>query len=232
MVSVTRKFPAPSATSVLLSQRAVKICGVTQREQALGIAGLGADFIGINFWPQAKRYLPLEKADWLSEIPATTTIVGVFVNADPAYLREVAATGLISHLQLHGDESPDFCAMLAEEGHSLIKAFQVRDAGMLDQIADYPVKDILLDAYHPEQRGGSGETFPWDLALQFKQKYPNRSLFLAGGLHADNVADAVRSVRPYAVDVASGVEDDRPGFKNLAKVARFIEQAKTGAPLV
>lgn len=232
MVSVTRKFPAPSSSSALLTQRAVKICGVTQKEQALAISRLGADFIGINFWPQSKRYLPLEKATWLSEIPRTTTLVGVFVNADQSYLREVAATGLISHLQLHGDESADFCASLIEEGQSLIKAFQVRDATMLDQIANYPVKDILLDAYHPAQRGGSGEVFPWELALQFKQKYPDRSLFLAGGLHADNVAEAVRSVRPYAVDVASGVEDDQPGIKNLAKVARFIEQAKAGAPLV
>lgn len=232
MVNVTRKLPAPSSANSQLTQRAVKICGITQRDQALEIARLGADFIGINFWPSSKRYLPLEKASWLSEIPDTTALVGVFVNADLSYLREVAATGLISHLQLHGDESADFCASLMEEGHSLIKAFQVRDAAMLDKISDYPVKDILLDAYHPDQRGGSGEVFPWELALQFKQKYPDRSLFLAGGLHADNVADAVRSVRPYAVDVASGVEDDQPGIKNLAKVARFIEQAKTGAPLV
>lgn len=232
MVSVTRKFPAPSSSSALLTQRAVKICGVTQKEQALEIARLGADFIGINFWPQSKRYLPLEKSSWLSEIPDTTALVGVFVNADLNYLREVIATGLISHFQLHGDESADFCAALMEEGHSVIKAFQVRDATMLDQIANYPVKDILLDAYHPEQRGGSGEVFPWELALQFKQKYPDRSLFLAGGLHADNVADAVRSVRPYAVDVASGVEDTQPGIKNLAKVARFIEQAKAGAPFI
>lgn len=232
MLSVTRKFPAPSAANALLSSRAVKICGITQKEQALEIARLGADFIGINFWPQSKRYLPLEKASWLSEIPDSTTIVGVFVNPDIGYLREVAAAGLIAHLQLHGDESPDFCAALIEEGHSLIKAFQVRDAAMLAKIADYPVNDILLDAYHPDQRGGSGEVFPWELALQFKQQYPDRSLFLAGGLHADNVAEAVRSVRPYAVDVASGVEDDQPGIKNLVKVARFIEQAKAGAPLV
>ncbi len=232
MVSVTRKFPASSSASTLLTQRAVKICGVTQRDQAIEIARLGADFIGINFWPQSKRYLPLEAATWLSEIPDTTAIVGVFVNADLSYLREVAATGLISHFQLHGDESADFCAALVAEGLSLIKAFQIRDAAMLDQIADYPVKDILLDAYHPDQRGGSGEVFPWELALQFKQNYPDRSLFLAGGLQGDNVAEAVRAVRPYAVDVASGVEDDQPGIKNLAKVARFVAQAKTAAPLV
>lgn len=232
MVSISRKFSIPSASSALLSQRAVKICGVTQKDQAIEIASMGADFIGINLWPQSKRYLPLEKALWLAEIPLTTSIVGVFVNADPGYLREAAASGLISHLQLHGDESVDLCALLVQEGRSIIKAFQVSDASMLDKIANYPVKDILLDSYHSEQRGGSGERFPWSLALQFKQKYPNRSLFLAGGLHADNVSEAVRTVRPYAVDVASGVEDALPGIKNLDKVARFIEQAKMGAPLI
>ncbi|CAN5912951.1 phosphoribosylanthranilate isomerase [soil metagenome] len=232
MTSVTRNFPVLSAANVVPTRPAVKICGITQRDQALEIARLGADFIGINFWPQSKRYLPLEKASWLSDIPKNVSLVGVFVNPDLSYLREVAATGLVMHFQLHGDESADFCAALVEEGLRLIKAFQVRDAAMLDQIAAYPVQDILLDAYHPDQRGGSGEVFPWELALQFKQKYPDRSLFLAGGLHADNVAEAVNSVRPCAVDVASGVEDDEPGIKNLAKVARFITQAKAGASLV
>ncbi len=232
MLSLNRKLSNASAANVLLSQRFVKICGVTQKNQAIEISAMGADFIGINLWPLSKRYLPLEKASWLSEIPRATSVVGVFVNADINYLKEVAASGLVSHLQLHGDESADLCAMLIEAGQSIIKAFRVSDVSMLDEIADYPVNDILLDSYHPEHRGGSGECFPWNLALKFKQKYPNRSLFLAGGLHADNVSEAVRTVRPYAVDVASGVEDGTPGIKNLEKVARFIKQAKAGAPLI
>lgn len=222
-----------SAASELQTTRRVKICGVTQREQALAIADLGADFIGINFWPQSKRYLPLDKAvTWMRELPPATRIVGVFVNPDPAYLDEAASSGCLARIQLHGDESPDFCMPLVARGLQIIKAFQVREEASLDVIADYPVSDILLDAYHPNERGGIGETFPWSLALAFKRKFANRSLWLAGGLTPDNVADAVRGVRPYAVDVASGVEASTPGVKDLQRVEQFIRRAKEGAPLV
>ena len=222
-----------SAASELQTTRRVKICGVTQRDQALAIADLGADFIGINFWPQSKRYLPLDKAvTWMREIPPTTQLIGVFVNPDPSYLNEADASGCLVCLQLHGDESPDFCAPLTARGLKIIKAFQIRDEASLDAIADYSVSDILLDAYHPDERGGIGETFPWSLALAFKRKFASRSLWLAGGLTPDNVADAVCGVRPYAVDVASGVEGGTPGVKDLQRVEQFIRQAKAGAPLV
>jgi phosphoribosylanthranilate isomerase len=222
-----------SAASELQTTRRVKICGVTQRDQALAIADLGADFIGINFWPQSKRYLPLDKAvTWMRELPPATQVVGVFVNPDPAYLDEAASSGCLARLQLHGDESSDFCMPLVARGLQIIKAFQVREEASLDVIADYPVSDILLDAYHPNERGGIGESFPWSLALAFKRKFANRSLWLAGGLTPDNVADAVRSVRPYAVDVASGVEASTPGVKDLQRVEQFIRRAKEGAPLV
>jgi len=220
-----------SAASELQTTRSVKICGVTQRDQALAIANLGADFIGINLWLPSKRYLPLEQASWVADLPPTVQTVGVFVNPDRSYIDEVAASGVTSIFQLHGDETPEFCAELQAAGLRVIKAFQVRDEMTLADIAAYPVKDILLDAYHPSERGGLGETFPWELALAFKRMYPDRALFLAGGLTADNVAEATSGVRPYAVDVASGVEDDLPGIKNLEKVAKFIRAAKS-APLV
>ena len=207
----------------------VKICGITQRDQALQTAALGADFIGINFWPKSKRYLPLEKASWLHDVPPATKLVGVFVNPDVGYLNEVTGSGLISIVQLHGDESPGFCAALMAQGLKVIKAFQVRDEASLDRIADYPVHDILLDAYHPDERGGLGETFPWELALAFKRRYSDRSLYLAGGLTPHNIAEAVSGVQPYAVDVASGVEDDIAGVKNMDKVAQFIQRAKAAA---
>jgi phosphoribosylanthranilate isomerase len=222
-----------SAASELQTLRRVKICGVTRRDQALAIGGLGADFMGINFWPQSKRYLPLEKATgWMGDVPSSTQLVGVFVNPDAAYVNEIAATGMLSYVQLHGDETPEFCASLAERGMRVLKAIQVRDESSLDAIESYAVRDILLDAYHPQERGGIGEKFPWDLALAFKRRFADRTLWLAGGLTADNVAEAVRGVRPYAVDVASGVEDSEPGVKNLEKVERFIREAKAGAPLV
>lgn len=204
----------------------VKICGVTQREQALQIAALGADLIGVNFWPHSKRYLPPVNASWLAELSGSIPIVGVFVNPELSELDTLADAGLFSMYQLHGDESPEFCGRLIERGLKVIKAIQVRDSDTLKCIADYPVTDILLDAYHPEHRGGIGGTFPWKLALEFKQLYPERRLWLAGGLTPENITDAVHGVQPYAVDVASGVEDATPGLKNLEKVAQFIQRAK------
>ena len=205
----------------------MKICGVTQREQALAIASLGADFIGINFWPGSKRYLPLEKAvAWMAEVPSPTRLVGVFVNPEDAYLGEIVATGMLAYVQLHGDETPDFCASVMKRGMRVLKAIQVRDEASLDAIGDYPVQDILLDAYHPQERGGIGAKFPWELAVAFKRRYPDKTLWLAGGLTPENVADAVRGVRPHTVDVASGVEGGTPGVKDLEKVAKFIHEAK------
>jgi phosphoribosylanthranilate isomerase len=157
----------------------------------------------------------------------------VFVNPDHAYVNEAVSTGLLSHVQLHGDESPEFCAELAERGARVLKAFQVRDEASLDAIEKYAVNDILLDAYHPQERGGIGETFPWALALAFKRKYAERKLWLAGGLTSVNVGEAVRGVRPHVVDVASGVEAGAAGVKDMEKVARFIREARrtgTDAP--
>ncbi len=199
---------------------------MTRREDAAQIIALGADVIGINFWPQSKRYLPPEKTSWLAELSKSIPLVGVFVNPDLSELNALAEAGSLFMFQLHGDESPEFCARLLERGLKIIKAIQVRDADSLKRIADYPVTDILLDAYHPEHRGGIGGTFPWSLALEFKQMYPDRRLWLAGGLKPENVEAAVQGVLPYAVDVASGVEDATPGMKNLEKVARFIQGAR------
>jgi phosphoribosylanthranilate isomerase len=206
---------------------AVKICGVTQREQALRIAELGADFIGVNFWPGSKRYLNLDKAvEWMAEVPSPTRLVGVFVNPDNGYLGEIIATGMLWYVQLHGDESPEFCASVMKRGIRVLKAIQVRNEASLDAIADYPVQDILLDAYHPQERGGIGAKFPWELAVMFKSRYPEKKLWLAGGLTAENVGEAVRGVQPHAVDVASGVESGASGVKDLGKVARFVREAK------
>lgn len=203
----------------------VKICGITQPEQARQIAGLGADYLGFNFWPQSMRYLPPERAIWLAELPDDIVKVGVFVNPQVSEMQQLAETGLVSMFQLHGDEPPEFCARLMERGLKIVKAFQVRDADSLKRIADYPVMDILLDAYHPGQRGGIGKTFPWSLALEFKALYPEKRLWLAGGLTPDNVTEATQGVQPFVVDTASGVEDDTPGVKNLDKAARFIQSA-------
>src|SRR4051794_34280769 len=123
-----RSYLYPTTAQRLLHDRstiaqptAVKICGVTQREQALAIAELGADCIGINFWPQSKRYLaPEEAASWMRDVPRSTRLIGVFVNPELEYVREIASTGLLSHIQLHGDETPEFCASLVEQGFKVL----------------------------------------------------------------------------------------------------------------
>jgi phosphoribosylanthranilate isomerase len=142
----------------------------------------------------------------------------------------VLSTGLLSYLQLHGDESPEYCASVAARGARVLKAIQVRDEASLDVIEAFAVNDILLDAYHPHQRGGVGEAFPWSLANEFKRRFPDRSLWLAGGLTPDNVGEAVHGVHPHAVDVASGVEGGSAGVKDLEKVARFIREASAAKP--
>lgn len=212
-----------------MSSTLIKICGVTQPDQARDIAALGADFIGINFWPKSKRYLPLSAGGWLADVPRTSRLVGVFVNPDFNYLKEAAEMNVLSAIQLHGDETPEFCAEAQTLGLPVIKAFQVQDEAMLTPISRHPVQDILLDAYHPQERGGLGHTFPWELATLFQQRHPAHRLYLAGGLTPENVATAVSGLHPYAVDVASGVESGTPGVKDLARVRAFIDAVRSVA---
>ncbi len=217
--------------SVLMSSKSfsplVKICGIKQLEQAVAISELGADLLGLNFWPGSKRHLPPTEATvWRDAIPANTRLVGLFVNASADEVLHTARSAALDLVQLHGDESPEFCQQLQDRGLRIIKAFQVRDESSLDAIAAYPVKDILLDAYHPGQRGGIGQTFPWELAVSFRHQHPDRTLWLAGGLTPLNVGDAVRGVSPDVIDVAGGVESGTPGIKDLNKVRDLIHAVR------
>jgi phosphoribosylanthranilate isomerase len=207
----------------------VKICGITQEQQARQIIALGADALGINFWPKSKRYLPVaEAAAWLPGLKDTTTLVAVLVNPEPALLDQLLNLSLVHILQLHGDESPALVADLLDRGVSVIKALQVRDQESLKQIGDFDCETILLDAYNPGLYGGTGHQFPWELAALARETYPEKRFILSGGLTAANVRQAVLQTHPAAVDVASGVESS-PGIKDLAQVREFIEQARSGS---
>jgi phosphoribosylanthranilate isomerase len=162
----------------------------------------------------------------VGELTGKAKLIGVFVNPQPRHLDPVLDAMPLAAIQLHGDETPQFCAEWAKKGHRVIKAFQVRDAATLDQIENYDLEDILLDTYHFDQRGGTGETFPWELAREFLRRYPDRKLWLSGGLTPGNVTAAAQGVRPFALDVASGVESGTPGVKDLEKVMAFIRAAK------
>lgn len=212
-------FPNPKQTGV-------KICGITQEQQARDIITLGADALGINFWPKSKRYIAIDDAAvWLPSLRDLTTLVAVLVNPDESTLKRLTEQPLVHILQLHGDEPPGQVAALQEQGIQVIKALQIRDRASLDQIAHFPCETILLDAYNPGLYGGAGETFPWELAVIAKDMFPDKRILLSGGLTPANVRQAIEETQPAAVDVASGVESS-PGIKDLALVREFIEQAR------
>jgi len=197
----------------------VKICGVTRLEDALQAARLGADALGFNFWPGSKRFLtPAAARPMVERLPPFVTPVGVFVNQPEAEIRRAAEESGVRVLQLHGDEPPALCARLP---FPVVKAVRVSAALPLDALEAYPVAAFLLDAPSAGY-GGSGAAFDWALAEGLAGLGP---LILAGGLTPENVAAAVRRVRPYAVDVASGVESS-PGVKDVSKMARFIAAAR------
>ncbi len=207
----------------------VKICGITTAEQGGAIADLGADALGLNFWPKSKRFVAPAAAGWASSLKQRTTLVAVLVNAPDDEIKQIIDLDLVHILQLHGDESADDCARIASfSGLPVIKALQVRDQASLVAIGDYPCEAILLDAWCPGSYGGEGRTFPWELAIEARQLFADKQFILAGGLTAANVAGAVAGVQPAAVDVASGVET-APGVKDLALVRQFLENARNAA---
>ncbi|HYQ80483.1 MAG TPA: phosphoribosylanthranilate isomerase [Anaeromyxobacteraceae bacterium] len=202
-----------------MSQTRVKICGVTRPEDALQAARLGADALGFNFWPGSRRYLaPAAARAIVDRLPPFVTPVGVFVNQGEEEIRRAADESGVRVLQLHGDEPPALCARLPLP---VVKAVRVAAPLPLDALKAYPVAAFLLDAPSAGW-GGSGQSFDWSLAEGLAGLGP---IVLAGGLTPENVAAAVRRVRPYAVDVASGVESS-PGVKDVARMARFIAAAR------
>lgn len=190
-------------------------------EDALCAASAGADALGFMFYQPSPRFIPLEAAAAISQkLPSHVVKVGVFVDApEELVLRAIAGCGL-NLLQFHGNESPEYCLQF---GLMSMKAFRIKDAASLQALAEYPTDAWLLDSYVADKLGGTGERFNWDLARQAQQL--GRPIFLAGGLAPENVAEAVRQVRPYAVDVSSGVEGS-PGRKDHEKVRAFIKAAK------
>lgn len=202
----------------------VKICGITNVEDALASVEFGADALGFNFWPGSRRYIePDHVREIVRRLPPFVTVVGVFVNEyDLDAIARVAARAKLDVIQLHGDEPPAFCHEAATRWR-VIKAVRVGPNVNLAELANYPVSAILLDAHRPNEFGGTGETFDWEIARRAKHFVSH--LILAGGLSPNNVAEAIRVVHPYAVDACSCLED-RPGKKNHAKVREFLATVK------
>jgi phosphoribosylanthranilate isomerase len=202
----------------------VKICGITNLEDALLAAALGADALGFIFYPKSPRVVAPETARAIiKQLPPFVTTVGVFVDEEAAKVRDLAAQVGLDWLQLHGKESPDYCRSL---GRRIIKGFRIKDQSSLADLAAYrdAAQALLLDTYKKGLPGGTGESFDWQLAREAR---PFGPIILSGGLTPDNVAEAIATAEPQAVDVASGVEA-APGQKDPAKLRAFFEAVARG----
>ena len=198
----------------------IKICGITNIEDALLSVDLGASALGFVFYKGSKRYIKPDNAQSIiSKLPPFVTTVGVFANQELEEIKKIKGKAGFDAFQLHGDESPDFCMEL--EG-KVIKAIRVKDSIDPKVIESYPTQAILIDNYSTEAYGGTGETFGWEILKGFDT---SKKIVLSGGLTPENVAQAIRIVNPYAVDVSTGVEAS-PGKKNPDKLKRFIEAAR------
>lgn len=200
-----------------MSRVKTKICGVRTLEEAQASVGAGADALGFNFWPASARYVEphvaLEVIKGLSPIVCT---VGVFVNEEANRIVDIASELGLGAVQLHGDESPEFCERLGSI--KTIKAIRVGQDFDLSVIESYRVNMVLLDSNIEGSYGGTGRSFDWRIAIEAKRLAP---IILAGGLTTENVWDAITHVRPAAIDVCSGVESE-PGRKDLDKLRRFM----------
>ena len=204
----------------------LKICGVTTRDDAERLVALGVDALGVNFWPRSKRYLAPEHAGWLRDMAGRIVRVGVFVNEPAELPLRLVSEGMLDIVQLHGDETPEDAMVYRDAGVPFIKAFGVRVVDDLARAADYGAAAVLLDAHAPGVYGGTGETCDWQAAVAFKERQPQLPLVLAGGIVPENAALAAATVRPAALDVASGAEHS-PGHKDFTKVSALLAALRT-----
>jgi indole-3-glycerol phosphate synthase/phosphoribosylanthranilate isomerase len=220
---VTPRQDAAAACRMRALPIQIKICGVTNAADARACVELGADMIGFNFYRKSPRYIePDAVRQIVDALPQGILAVGVFVDADPAEIREVAQPAGVRCVQLHGNATHELCSELAQE-FRVIRAFST-DAGFdPQQAAEFPGCDVLIDAYHPELRGGTGQTCNWS-AARASMRY-TRFLILSGGLNIQNVGNAIAAVAPHAVDVCSGVES-APGMKDHRALEQFVSAVR------
>jgi phosphoribosylanthranilate isomerase len=201
----------------------IKICGITNFEDAALAAALGVDALGFNFYPKTPRYCAPTSAKSIIDGMGKTrpVIVGVFVNEDEAKVKETAAFCRLDMIQLHGDESPQYCGRFTAS--RLIKSLTPEMGKDMDVLNSYPVKAILVDAWDAERYGGTGKTSDWEAARKIALHHP---LILAGGLNESNIRVAITAVSPHAVDINSGIESS-PGKKDADKMRRIVEIIRT-----
>ncbi|HXC71464.1 MAG TPA: phosphoribosylanthranilate isomerase [Pyrinomonadaceae bacterium] len=205
----------------------IKICGITNIDDARAAVAAGADALGFNFYNPSPRYIPPPVArEIVEQLPSSILTVGVFVNEDtPESVKKIAGEAGVTAFQLHGDESPAYCRELADR--YVIKTLTVSGDFDIQMVQDYDVNAIMLDTKDILLRGGTGRVFDWSVAREVNKVVPK--LFLAGGLSPENITEAIELVQPYAVDACSALED-RPGIKNHERMRAFVELARSVKP--
>ena len=198
----------------------VKICGITNFEDAKAAVDLGANIIGFNFYPKSPRYItPEAAAEIIYKLPAFVDVAAIFVNDSLQKIKDTLKICPLNWIQLHGDETPEFCHSLTVLSVKTMKAIRVKNKSDIDKADDYLTDAVLLDAYHPEKYGGTGMTFDWNIIGSLDKR-----IFLAGGINPENARDAVE-LGVYGIDVCSGIEAS-PGKKDHEKIKLLLENIK------
>ncbi|MHC4623520.1 MAG: phosphoribosylanthranilate isomerase [Planctomycetota bacterium] len=198
----------------------VKICGITNYEDAQASIDLGADLLGFNFYPKSPRYIgPARAMKIINKLPGFIDIAGVFVNATLERIREAISMCQLNWVQLHGDESPEFCESFRSLNVKTMKALRVKDQSDIEKAEDYFTDAILLDAFDPEKYGGTGLTFDWNIVGHIGKR-----VFLAGGINPGNAARAIE-LGVYGIDICSGIEA-APGKKDHRKMKKLFENIR------
>ncbi len=198
----------------------VKICGITNYEDAAAAMDMGADLIGFNFYAESPRYVPPEDAaKIINKLPAFADIAGVFVNSTFEQIRQVIKMCQLNWVQLHGDETPEFCESFLSLNVKTMKAIRVKEQKDIKKAESFFTDAILLDAFHPEKYGGTGITFDWNIVGHIGKR-----IFLAGGINPDNAVSAIE-LGVYGIDVCSGVEAE-PGRKDHKKMKKLFDNIR------
>jgi phosphoribosylanthranilate isomerase len=202
----------------------VKICGITNIEDAAAAVQLGADLLGFNFYPKSPRFIePKEAEKIIRKLPAFVDVVGLFINESSDHVRKISGDLMLNWVQLHGDESPGFCASLDNMPAKVIKAIRIKDGKDIEYARNFATDALLLDAYHPSLYGGTGERFNWKLLPQLTGHKFGRT-FLAGGITAENIVEAIGQGF-YGIDICSGIESSA-GKKDHKKMADLFSKIK------
>ena len=198
----------------------VKICGLTNYDDAAAAMDMGADLLGFNFYPKSPRFLTPEKAgDIVNKLPAFIDTAGIFVNASIDQIRETMDLCPLDWVQLHGDEAPEFCRSLTSHNVKTIKAIRVRDQADVERVSTFFTDAVLLDAFDPDKYGGTGANFDWNII-----GHTGKRIFLAGGINPDKAAAAVE-LGVYGIDVCSGIEAE-PGKKDHKKMKKLFDNIR------